>query len=585
MVIAYSYGRFSTKPQAKGNSEERQDIAPRICEQKGWTLDTGLTFFDKGVSAFKGKNANVGDLARFVSLIEHTNENGKLIPGPIKPGSVLIVECLDRISRQKPMDALDTIKSILKKGVSVHTGFDGQTYSYESLNESNGQIYILLGILQRAHEESKTKSIRATKAWEQKQTNAAGKIMTTATCGLPAWTRYNATTKELEHVPERLEIMREMCRLGLQMGAHSIAKEFHRRGIPSWQKKGRWDVTRITKMLKSRMLIGEYQPRKGRKDFGEPVQNYYPPVLTEAEFYQLQSVLGTRSKVIRGKRGPSVSNLFGALATSGDDGSVMRVSYKTTDIKRYTSVDCLTGANPNFISFPYNAFENAFLKHVSELDMSGTTTADRAEIISLDGQLSALRAKIDQLQAAATDAEGKSFDRILQMLPGLEAKENEIVQKIETAKAKAHRPQITTSDVAAIAAELVNAPTEEKINGREKLKSAIQAVVEKIQLFIRRENNQRNSTAICLAVVTLRDGLCRWIVVRTKGQAVQSVAHNRPFRPVQMDPIKFADLLIQRPDAELNECAVRCFTDAIHAADPIEQAWTAAEAVGITMHA
>src|SRR5260370_19931998 len=68
---AYSYVRFSTPDQMKGDSFERQTRkAAEYASAHGLDLDTTLTFRDLGVSAFRGKNAQTGALTAFVDAVE-----------------------------------------------------------------------------------------------------------------------------------------------------------------------------------------------------------------------------------------------------------------------------------------------------------------------------------------------------------------------------------------------------------------------------------------------------------------------------------------------------------------------------------
>ncbi|MGN6099182.1 MAG: recombinase family protein [Bosea sp. (in: a-proteobacteria)] len=58
---AYSYLRFSTAEQGRGDSYRRQlELAENYCRQKGLDLDRTTTFEDLGVSAFSGKNRRNG---------------------------------------------------------------------------------------------------------------------------------------------------------------------------------------------------------------------------------------------------------------------------------------------------------------------------------------------------------------------------------------------------------------------------------------------------------------------------------------------------------------------------------------------
>lgn len=63
MAKAYSYLRFSTPEQQKGDSKRRQSTAAQeYAARHGLELDTALSFQDLGVSAFRGKNTEEGDL-------------------------------------------------------------------------------------------------------------------------------------------------------------------------------------------------------------------------------------------------------------------------------------------------------------------------------------------------------------------------------------------------------------------------------------------------------------------------------------------------------------------------------------------
>jgi hypothetical protein len=94
---AYSYIRFSTPEQAKGHSLQRQTEAARAwAVANDVTLDDELTFRDRGVSGFTGANLETGALGVFLERVRD---------GTISRGSWLLVENLDRISRQSSLSA------------------------------------------------------------------------------------------------------------------------------------------------------------------------------------------------------------------------------------------------------------------------------------------------------------------------------------------------------------------------------------------------------------------------------------------------------------------------------------------------
>src|SRR5437870_1300765 len=109
---AYSYSRVSDPKQVKGDGLRRQDdFAARICAEEGWCLDDSLHFADKGRSGYHGDNLKAtADLARFLDLVKS---------GRVTASSVLIVENIDRLSRQEVDVAYDLFRGILKAGVWI----------------------------------------------------------------------------------------------------------------------------------------------------------------------------------------------------------------------------------------------------------------------------------------------------------------------------------------------------------------------------------------------------------------------------------------------------------------------------------
>src|SRR5437879_3808921 len=110
MKTAYSYQRFSSIKQKNSDSIHRQTTgAEGFCKQFGLTLAD--TFTDEGVSGFKGKNfSNESALSAFLKLVED---------GTIETGSVLIVESMDRLSRQSILPCLSKFIDIINSGVSI----------------------------------------------------------------------------------------------------------------------------------------------------------------------------------------------------------------------------------------------------------------------------------------------------------------------------------------------------------------------------------------------------------------------------------------------------------------------------------
>ncbi len=151
MKRVISYIRFSSEKQAKGDSLRRQSkmVTDWLKAHPEYYLDQDLSFRDLGVSGFTGKHLK-GGLGDFLTAIEK---------GLVKAGDTLLIESLDRLSRQDVDQASELLRNILRSGVDVVTLSDGEHYTSESLKDPLALIKSIL-IMQRAHEESLRKSER-----------------------------------------------------------------------------------------------------------------------------------------------------------------------------------------------------------------------------------------------------------------------------------------------------------------------------------------------------------------------------------------------------------------------------------------
>jgi hypothetical protein len=137
MPIAYSYTRFSSEKQSKGDSIRRQkDLVAQFIERNPeleLELDTTLHLSDEGLSAYKGVAQTKGSLGVFIRLVED---------GKIEKGSYLLVESLDRLSRQTPRQALNQLNTLADEGIVLVTLSDGKMYTKESLDGDGGMSLI-----------------------------------------------------------------------------------------------------------------------------------------------------------------------------------------------------------------------------------------------------------------------------------------------------------------------------------------------------------------------------------------------------------------------------------------------------------
>lgn len=157
MPVAYSYARFSSDKQKDGDSLRRQrDLALQFIERNPeleLDLDTTLNLTDEGLSAYKGVAQTKGALGAFIRLVEDKQ---------IASGSYLLVEALDRLSRQTPRQAFNQLNTLVDSGIVVVTLTDNKIYTREILDSDHGMSLIFaIMLMARAHEESVTKGLLA----------------------------------------------------------------------------------------------------------------------------------------------------------------------------------------------------------------------------------------------------------------------------------------------------------------------------------------------------------------------------------------------------------------------------------------
>ena len=293
MGKVFSYIRFSSARQSAGDSYSRQvKAAKTFCDENDLELadPREYLFFDAGRSAFKGKHLDdTGELARFLSFVED---------GTIPPGSYLVVESLDRLSREKVRDALPRFLDLLAKGINVYTSVDKRLYT-KDYNELDLIISIIS--MSRAHEESALKGGRVSSAWRNKQKEARetgkplGKLR-------PLW--LDVTPDGYVLNPANVAVVRRIFDLSTKgHGSRIIAATLNQEGVASFSAgrnnfSGLWGFSTVRHILGSRAVLGEYQPHifidGKRTPDGEPIKGYFPAVLTEDEFYLAHAARSSR---------------------------------------------------------------------------------------------------------------------------------------------------------------------------------------------------------------------------------------------------------------------------------------------------
>lgn len=268
-MLAYSYTRISTSIQIKGHGLKRQKgYVEKYCKSKGLTLAPDH-IQDIG-SVYHGKHLQTGALGLFLEKLES---------GQIKTPCALVIEALDRLSRQKPMRSMRLLWDIVESGVEVHTTTKDRVYtSGMSMADMMDSMIDLF----TAHEESQKKSDRHLKNWEEKRGNARKKIMT-KTC--PCWLKPRANKKGFDVNEERANIIRSIFEQTAKgVGKTKIVDDLNNRGIKPFSKAKRWHASYVQKLMDNQNVLGHLATTKrvdGVPTPGPVIKDYYPDIIDE----------------------------------------------------------------------------------------------------------------------------------------------------------------------------------------------------------------------------------------------------------------------------------------------------------------
>ncbi len=304
-VKAYSYIRFSTPKQAQGDSYRRQlQQAMDYCAEHNLQLDD-KTIDDFGTSAFRGANMSEGALGRFVDAVKH---------GEIEQGSYLLVESVDRLSRQAVEEALEQFLAIVRAGIVIVTLSDKQVFRRGQVDFT--KLIVSIVYMARANDESEMKSRRSRAAWSNGREQARKNNKVIANSRLPSWLTRDG--EQIIPIPERVAIVNEMFEMAKSgCGYEQIAKVFLEKGYKTFGKEADWRPAGIQAVIKSQAVIGVFQPHViengHRVPADEPILGYYPTIVSPALFEEVQHLISKRNKHSGSYRKGTFNNLFSGV--------------------------------------------------------------------------------------------------------------------------------------------------------------------------------------------------------------------------------------------------------------------------------
>lgn len=317
----YSYLRFSDARQSAGSSADRQvQYAEQWAKSRGLLLDETLSLRDEGLSAYHQRHVKQGALGTFLRAIDD---------GKIHPGSVLVVEGLDRLSRAEPIQAQAQLAQVINAGITVVTASDGREYNRERLKDNPMDLVYSLLVMIRAHEESDTKSKRVKAAirrqCEQWQAGTYRGLIRNGKD--PKWLEWR---DEAWHpIPERVEAVRTAITL-FRAGHGSLAIVDRLNAADLSVTEAGNTAPNLYRLFRLPALVGTKTLTVDGSEYS--LQGYYPAILSQEEYNELQTLSQQRGR--RKGKGEIPGIITGMRITScGYCGSAM-VAQNLTSRKR-----------------------------------------------------------------------------------------------------------------------------------------------------------------------------------------------------------------------------------------------------------
>ncbi|QDT24445.1 recombinase family protein [Gimesia chilikensis] len=471
MALVYSYLRFSSKKQELGDSKRRQLELGQKWIARNKHTESNLKFQDLGVSAFRGRNKHSGALKKFITMCQ---------AGDIEPGAILLVENLDRLSREGADEAFVMFKQILSAGVNIAVlKPDERLYTKESIKDFFSLLMPLM-YFHIAYIESKNKSDRLKSSWNNKRDK---KEIFNKRC--PAWIGYDDEKKcfVLNSGAKAIQFIFEQTAEG--QSQKQILKSLQKQINPIGTS-GKWNLSYIAKVLNDTATYGELQPmeydhQKGKKvPAGQPIEDYYPAAISQDLWYMAQNEKGKRKPNIA-KHDPYV-NIFKGLVFNANDRHSMHMirSRRKSDYQRrlvsYGHIRKLDDSDS--VSVDLSELNRMFLETLLAIqpsDISPTQTNSQKDISKCESALIDIKKRMKEVETAMIDAAGSPISILVSSLNKLEEQKKEYKKRLSELKSQQHNNAI---DMLYMAEFLSKSPNENEL--RQRLHSKMVDAIDKI---------------------------------------------------------------------------------------------------------
>ena len=415
----------------------------------------------------------------------------------IPKGSFLIVESLDRISREKPQTAVALFLQILESGVDIVTLTDQRVYKSGSADVSD--ILLSVVIMARAYEESRTKGLRVGAAWENKRRNIHEKKLTQVA---PAWLRLSEDRRTFEVIPERVAVLHAIYNdADNGKGSYQIARKLNMDSVLTFAPAQGWHESYVSKLLTNRAVLGEFQPHRyieGKRTPADgPIADYFPAIISRDQFERIQAGRAVRKNRGSGRKGRNNINLFSGVATCGYCNGKMMIVDKGSGPKGGIYIRCDNARRGNecwAALWPLKHLETAFLFFVKELDLRSLIVESSAkdDRLLVEGQLATISNELTKkkkmrdsaFDLLSDDSVGTEYvrEKLADLASEIRRLEKEQAELNSQAKQEFARQANSDLDVRTLA-EAVSAGPKENLNSRIAVADWIRRNVQQMKIY------------------------------------------------------------------------------------------------------
>ncbi|MBB1583214.1 recombinase family protein [Serratia sp. OS31] len=471
MRKCFLYSRVSSDAQISGDGLVRQeDKLKQYLLQNAERLNLSTIDYeilvDSGISGWKG--SNMGDTAALGQLFMRV-ESDEI------DDSVLIVESLDRFSRENPFRVAGYISKLAEHGIDI---IDVENNLV--IGPSNPWSSTISSIIaNRAHEESTLKSKRIKAAWDSRRKKAkeSGQYMIKNT---PFWID---VLDDKYVVNANASIVREIFDLYLQgYGSFTIAKKMNEVGKIIRDK--RWSTPKICALLRNPRCNGDFisnslerNYEKGTSSSTEHViKGLYPKIVTDDEFTLVLNRLDGNHKNRRVRNDRKVTILNGLLKCS-----ICGEALTVRAAGAYRYVGCLkTIEKGGCYSKPirYDALEKIVVNHIRNMDLGQVYESNDSQEVITKERVKTLMSHIEEYKNGITQLRERGKKPSFDMLTELQNSEDEL----ELLKKTLEQLSLSKIDLSefAVSTELFDIT---QIALRTRLERTISSLLNKIKLY------------------------------------------------------------------------------------------------------